>query len=84
MQFTSGPLRDRAVLKPENADARTRRGRPVAARWAFSASETAYMVCHYRDTPVRLTQPLPAGTTRCEAVRGTPSPAVADRVRCGR
>ena len=84
VQFTSGPLRDRAFLVPENADAPVRRGRPVAARWVFSGPDTPTMVCQYRDTAVRLTQPVPAGTTRCEAVRDTASPAVVGTVRCRR
>lgn len=84
VQFTAGPLHERAFLVPENEHAPTRRGRPMAARWAFDGPQTPHMVCYYHGTAVRLTQPLPAGTTHCEAVRDAAPPAVAASARCWR
>ena len=82
LQFTSGPLRERAFLAPENADAVAPRGRPVASRWVFWGPDTPHLVCQYQDTVVRLTQPVPAGYTRCEEVLDQATPGRVHTARC--
>ncbi|KTD51340.1 STY0301 family protein [Legionella quateirensis] len=47
-----------ASLKPDFANQKK-------AKWEFSPQELIYLVCHYNQSGIELTQPLPIKTIKC-------------------
>lgn len=58
VSFYSGHPRKQASLKPEFINKKQ-------SKWDFSPQDTIYLVCHYQDTILTLTQALPEKTTHC-------------------
>lgn len=59
VSFYSGNPAEKAVLKPDSFV-------KDKATWRFATGEIIYMVCHYNQTIIRLSQALPAYTTQCQ------------------
>lgn len=56
------------ILAPDGGDPVGEDGERVMAVWTFAGDEPIWVSCHYLDTAVVLTAPLPQRPLRCEVV----------------
>lgn len=56
------------ILAPDGSDPLGEEGEQVMAVWTFAGDEPIWVSCHYLDTAVVLTAPLPQRPLRCELV----------------
>ncbi|MFO8871980.1 STY0301 family protein [Legionella pneumophila serogroup 1] len=61
VSFYSGHPKAQASLKPNRINKKK-------AEWKFSPHDTIYIVCHYNQTGIELTQQLPQKTKGCTVI----------------
>lgn len=64
VSFYSGHPEEQASLKPESINKKQ-------AMWTFSQDEAIYILCHYNQSGIDLSQALPANTTKCTVLFNT-------------